>query len=434
MDQIYSRSTFRTVTSSLDWVEKDKNVDVSRSDHASITKLGIFASATGSYNPRWKDEIRSGSNATTSFTGIEYDAKTEFMSLIQDIAAFNPNSVPKDWSRYREISGHFYPNSIVSPPSPPSSVVTSVTNRCISRFIASCDSARSSFEAGQDFGEYKETLHSIKSPFESLRAKTLHYLNTLARSKSRLRGKVPSLIKVLSDSYLEWHFGVAPLISDIAQAAVDAGRFRYPVYPVHGSASERYSYIANSASSQAITLPSMSISINAHYDTQSYGVYSLRYKGAIRSGADDQSRISVIQAYQLYPRNWLPTAWDLLPYSWLADYFVNVGDLIRGLSFVTADLTWGCRTERIEQTQAWQLRGIDSLSPPVASPPWQVLHNKTEFYGGNGHFSAKTVNRRVLDGSDYIPRLEFKFPTSKYAAANIGAILVQRFKSLVPFF
>jgi hypothetical protein len=46
------------------------------------------------------------------------------------------------------------------------------------------------------------------------------------------------------------------------------------------------------------------------------------------------------------PEQFLPTAWELVPYSFLIDYFTNIGDIIAGWSSLLVPLKWANKTTR----------------------------------------------------------------------------------------
>jgi hypothetical protein len=59
--------------------------------------------------------------------------------------------------------------------------------------------------------------------------------------------------------------------------------------------------------------------------------------------------------------------------------------------------------------------------------------NSQSIFGGNAILKSRTVSRSTFSGDDLVPSLEFKIPTSKYPFLNVGALLLQRGRSLVPF-
>jgi hypothetical protein len=209
----------------------------------------------------------------------------------------------------------------------------------------------------------------------------------------------------------------------------DAGRFRFPVYPVHGGATGTFDS-SNTLTGMAesgycsIFKPSAYMKINSSY--------SVRFKGAIRTNTDN-GQIGRAQSLRLLPADWLPTAWDLLPWSWVADYFTNIGDIIQALSFPTSNLVWACETDRTINTVEYSdvfLVMKDWLPPDY----YWVQTPKFNCSGGSARFRFNNVNRSPVTGASLLPSFEFSIPTSKYPYFNLAAVLITRSKKLVPFF
>lgn len=384
------------------------------------------AHRSGVQNPHYKDEIRNGQDATTSLVGETWTHEITPYS-VQDSLSWENVGLPQDkHSRYSTSAGIYRYSTNPALIAVPPSVQAEVTNRCIMEFLSACEAAKSSFEAGQDIGEYKETIHSIHKPLSSLRSHINDYFDVLAK-KRRLVRVVASLPKVLADTYLEWRFGINPLVGDVAAAIADAGRFRFPVIPVKGHGHRIY------ASGTARYHPFIGATVGTYAcNVQSRASYSVRYKGAIRSRSNASGRIGIAQSLQLLPENWLPTAWDLLPYSWIADYFVNIGEIIRGLSFVSSDLVWACKTTLTSTVTEYSDLALET---PLAVPiPYHKTGGSYSGSGGRAKFSYRGVTRGALSPSGLLPTLTFQVPVSKYPFMNMGALMVSRAKSLVPYF
>jgi len=424
------RNTSTFVNKTIDSVF---NINSSTSGNVTAPNIRqtMTPSASGFRNPLWRTQISQGLNATTGFTGIDFSDDPDcFISVTEDIRDLrNADSAYRQTHDENDIRN---PSSISCPLSVsiPGSAVTDVTNRCLRQFLSSYHSIQSSFEAGQDFGEWKETLASVRHPLNSLRTSLLSYLSKLTKARKKVRG-VKALRKVLADTYLEFHFGWQPLAADAASLITDFARKRYAKYPISAKASTH-----STGSTRTLTI-SGCVSAFSNRLTHTYvetSTYKVRYKGGVRVrnlGANGQ--ISLAQSLQLTPDRWLPTAWDLLPYSWMADYFINIGDVIDSLSSsLFADLTWSCKTTRAEIHRQY---GDVSFAPP--SPPatgWHRESSERSCTGGTCEVWYREVGRSALVGSDLVASLQLKLPRSPWPFANIGAILLQKSKPLIPFF
>jgi hypothetical protein len=388
--------------------------------HRSPTLLGQrTSSASGTTNPEWRQIIRNGGNATTAFQGVEYPPS--------HISKFNAgyDNTSLEVSTGRTQSTHITTSGYwnVLPPEPddpPGAVTTKVTNRAIRKFLDEAKNVQSSVEAGQDLAEIKQTIESILHPMKTLKESMVSYLSALRKRKGAFKGPKHSLRKVVADTYLEYHFGWAPLVSDVKSIIEGLTKGRLPQMTVVGSASDTY---LGSWSSQFTGLDYVPFSVAQ--DTLLTYKYSVRFKGAVRTHCAMNGQVGILQDLQLTPKDWLPTLWDSLPWSWVVDYFVNVGEIYQGLTFMNSDLVWGCKTTRnVVRLKANDFRMV-GFSPPRDDGLFKdIVHNG---YAGGGavEYESRRVSRSSFVGSDLIPRLEFRVPVSKYPFFNIAAILSQ---------
>jgi len=382
---------------------------------------------TGERNPFWKDQIRHEQDATTAFSGTMLSGHSGLCFASAKLAyhdiAVGINTRESKWKYRGFLSYPIVPSTFTSLPG---DIQARVLNRCIARFLENCTSVRSSIEGGQDFGEYKETLRTILNPLGSLRNKIGSYFSSLRKAKKRYRNP-ETLRKVLGDTYLEFRFGINPLVSDVASLIADAGRFRFPTYPVSGKAHEKYDATASTQGMSLLQFPNgCTMQLNKHTE------YRVRYKGAIRSGAQASGQLSWAQSLRLLPEDWLPTAWDLLPFSWVADYFTNIGEIFNALSFVEGNIVWGCRTDRIINTVKYEGLTAATLSPPNPAI-WATTANESFAHGGESEFRYTSVQRSKLSHGDFLPAFVFRIPGGKYPYFNMTAVLSGYVRNLVPF-
>jgi len=398
-----------------------------------ISDAPVVDSLSGFYNPFWKDMVRRGQSATTIANGILHSTDGDaFISFGSEVRYVNGAGAmvryfkTDDWVVLPLLAG--------LPTDPPSATVTRVRNKAIRRFISACQDATTAFEAGQDFGEFHETLNGIHRPLNSLRDKLLSYLSSLEKVKRSSKNKI-YLSKALADTYLEFRFGWLPLADDVASAIVKCGQFRTPTVKVRGSGFEVHSPSVADLSLGPWMGTGYDNQLLPHCNIHTKSEYSMTYIGAVRSGADAGGRSSAARELQLLPRNWLPTAWDLLPYSWIGDYFTNVGDLISAMCFCWSDVAWGQKTERKVTRRTF---GEVSLLRPDPFAPLsgfkRDIFQPYTYPPSNPNQSITSFSRTPLTSSDLIPRLQFRIPTSKYPYYNLGALLLSRARRLVPFF
>lgn len=368
----------------------------------------------GDYNPFWRNQIKSGNNATTPSSGVRESFDSDFLDFFQVLQNVSQPWILQSCQLIGDGIPFGFPNAAFQ--NAPASIVTDVTNRAIRKFLDSCDTARSSIELGQDIGEIRETIRGIIHPLQSLREFTLTHLSNVLKQTKKLKSK-HSLAKVAADSFLEYKFGWAPLAADIGQAyaGLTNNKGHVDVQPVSGSAYDTFP-ISQTRGIQTISAGNFSV----RTDLIVTGSYSVRYKGGIRTGQAN-GRIGFAQMMQLDLPHFVPTIWDLLPYSWIADYFVNIGDILRALSFQTQNLTWGNLTIRTTNEYRYLSEMVDNYFMPA----WTKVVRTAS--GGNPSVSRVAFQRGVISPSDLYPQVQFKLPLGSLKPwENMTALMVSR--------
>jgi len=255
---------------------------------------------------------------------------------------------------------------------------------------------------GQVFaGEIREVIALLRNPFATA-AK-------LTQDLVKKRG-MKKFAKNAGDLWLEYRFGVLPLIADINSilelAAGVAEQQKHDSFKAFGQSTET-SNVMSSASSTGTTWHKEIITkLQAQHYIRCGVIFELLEKhetfaGRISDSFDDLSSIAV-------------SAWEFIPFSFLADYFVNINDLIVAGVTPRSSVSYTSSSAVLTREVTQIVRGLT----PGGDYRWQ----KQELIE-----PRKTVSRiRTVSRTNAllaIPPITFTLPGSNIRYANIAALL-----------
>lgn len=296
---------------------------------------------------------------------------------------------------------------------------TTADNRAKAKFIRKCSEAQSALQGQVVLGELTEALNMVRHPARSLRKGIDDYFDTL---KKRRRGNNATKKKVLSDTWLEYMFGWRPLISDIEAGSKALDNIR----------SRRHPYqmikVVESESVDVPTPPEYVPGMLSYYIAKKrYGTSTIVYRGIVNLNVNPG--ISMV-AENLGFRwdQFVPSLWELVPYSFLVDYFTNIGDIIQSWSYASSNLRWVSKTVIDEFTIEHQTAGF---SPDVLSlHPAQIVE-RIERHASSR--STARVVQRTANGGSLVPSLVFEVPGSDSLKwLNIAALATSQ-RRLTPY-
>jgi len=431
-----SKSTFKQSLQSLSYSEDGQYRYIAtdgsnfQDAHAPLRSIQVVQSSfSGNENPAWRDAIKRGADATTAASGISYKGTNSWISITYGHTLITAPGVTPSWysTEDSETAGYISRNTFPAFLSVPDSVRTDVNNRCIRKFLQQYTSATSSSNlTGRSIKHLKHDLHTLANPMAGIRNEISTYLSKLEKV-SKGRGKRSTVTKSIREAYLELTFGLQPFTEDVTDIVLDIGKFRYPSVPISASAHAKFS-----GSVIRIGFATFYIPAQIFQNIQLTSVYSVRLKGAVNTHADGSGNIGVLQSNRLLPKDWLPTAISILPYAWMANYFTNVSDVIDSWCFPVADLTWGCRTERIDCVS----KSADADFVPSSLPevPQGFVFARAPFctiYGGSSELTASQFTRGSIQTSDLVAKLQLKIPTQPKQWLNMMAAFAPRISGIV---
>jgi hypothetical protein len=329
-------------------------------------------SRIGTEKPEWRSIIRQGGNATTSYscgfqrlTPVQLSATATINDKNGPVFTKNRtlSGTPSFWRDYADF--------------PAGLSLTSADSTARLKFLQHYRQRRTQFQGGVFLGELAKTVKMLSSPAKSLRGAIDQYVTT---AKKRSRGmKKPH--RVIAETWLEYAYGWKPLIHDIEDAARIATAHPFDVF-------EKISGRGRSTIERVLT-PNLFTSswLRVLWSLVNEGYVDVKYKGAIRA---TNSPPPFPEQLGLSWSNVLPTAWELIPYSFLFDYFTNIGVVIEGISTGTIHLDWGYRASMKDRTVWLKNCTFD-----------QAYMNSIIPAGGSGHGSATMPDQKLETALSY---------------------------------
>lgn len=230
---------------------------------------------------------------------------------------------------------------------------TSAEIQASTKFFKALKEEQTAFDGGVFLGELGQTLRMLRNPAQAIRRGLDDYLNRVKKLGRRSRGESPKshrnrLGRTVSETWLEYVFGWSPLINDVKSAG-EALNKRLDRYDAS------YSIITGTGTQEMSICPTTTADSEGGVCGRTWRAYhtkvrTVRWKAELRNKAHTDKSADV-DLFGVSWRDLVPTAWELIPYSFLVDYFTNIGDVLSAWSTRTEDLTWWCKTVRDRYTK-----------------------------------------------------------------------------------
>lgn len=378
----------------------------------------------GINNPGWKQNLKARSQAGSPMT---VDVDYPFVE-VSSSAGMHYSTYPHGQQQQYDFStvgtrpppaGFSYPNNLAD-------WENVVRVKASSKFLKRLKEVDTQFQGGVFFGEIAPTLRMLVRPFGTLRDGLKGYFSA---AKRRVRLNRPNWRSVLRDTWLEYSFGWQPLLADIKDASLAAINLYTDIRRRRISAvvTEEYELPTSVVRGYLENLMVYDVYFS------NYVQYSVKYYGGIVPlpnsdlGIPSLKRIADASSFNLAA--FIPTLWELIPYSFLIDYFSNIGQVLEAYSTDTSQLQYVSMVEqRISgQKIRWDYLHQKTYDYVVGLPPYLPAPYETVALtrGVGSTYGSRHKNiLRWAYGSLTYPGLEFRLPMSAKQFANMGALLL----------
>lgn len=292
-------------------------------------------SAVGTKNPMWRHQVLNHIQAGTPYSKswLKLGMVTGHIS-----GSYTTNTTLQRSTSFI-ASGELFLDSLPPVPGVPDMSHLDIQARI--GFLKKCRRSQRQFQGGTFLGELREAIHMVKRPASSLRKGITAYLREAKKVSRRLhytdRGKIWTKL------WLEYNYGWRPLLHDIddaMNALADVNPY-VPDYIV-STAKDKF----NLGSSVLGTFVSgIIVSAGARFTEVASG--SVKYMGVVAWESENRAP-SWQSRWGLTASDFVPTVWELIPYSFIVDYFSNIGDIIDAMSFGRINLRWGVSSRKTQ--------------------------------------------------------------------------------------
>lgn len=359
----------------------------------------------------WRERIKRGLNATGYLNGTDVVVtKTPASSTKATKVGYGSGYIRQYFDGDPLWLDPYYPGAVSTPH------VVSADAVALSEFVSRIRSAQTKVQSLVMAGEMGKTCIALANSGKQLQTGVFAFVWDSYR---KLKREPPATLRkhwvsIVSDLWLTYVYGVQPTLQDIkglAEAGAQNDAAQNPRIFVQGKGKS-----ATFTGSSRHNLNLNSCIVEA---TSRRKVFAdCKYFGVVNAVIPNTANM----AQSLYGYDWsnvVPSIWELIPYSFIADYFTNIGEILSAWSLCQATVGWVSRTSRYGGINMV----TDSHDVTLKSPD-----DFSGYYPFTLQVETRTVDRRAL-ASVPVPSLVFSLPGPKQWV-NMAALGVTHVKAL----
>lgn len=368
--------------------------------------------------PDWIAKIRAGSQATGGLSATWDSQKPSPTSLSISYKVALTGAAAKDvyaeekWGTYGLTSSLFAFADKMGV----------ADNLARDALFKSAVGTRRALQGGVAIGEIREVMHMLRNPAQRLE-QSLFTLKEdyrkILKSIKRAKVNVRKTNDKLRGAYLEQAYGWAPLISQTKEAAEVLAEKQL------GMSREVQFVRSQNEQKSSRTTTQLSGSGNFQWfrNQKQERVDKVKYLAAL-TGVSPSPLLRTMSDLGFSPEDFIPTIWELIPYSFVADYFTNTGTVLDAWSHRSIGYGWAQKT-----TVSFRTSEIHLISNTSAYQNSQN-HYVTSLNERHGKVTRRqgTILRSEWDETDLSPTLHFEVPGIRQAFNTV--VLMDGFRRL----
>lgn len=357
----------------------------------------------GNSLPGYADIIRRRGNATTDRSVTFHNVHGESAFWLASRYGVTTNGVRKPITAVGSstIAANF--NGLYLPGAVAQTEVDSVASEAAIQFRKKCEERVVTFGGPVFLGELRETINFLKAPIpqiirhsRKLYREVERMVRRMPRSRRRTRRGQEILTERAQDHWLAYKMAILPLISDIESAIEAVKSYDKVVKLPVATHARRLVYIDQSATQ---------LLGGTRFNTRTAHA-SCYIKGALYAAAvpppGSLDRLQQITAmdFRGVVEGFASTVWNLIPLSFVADYFSNIGDIINMELTAGPELAWQSTSTVVERRRFGSLICAQPQMPGGSWEPKAPIN----YVRSNGFVDH---TEKVINRSNDLPEVRF---------------------------
>jgi len=389
-------------------------------------------SGTGVSN--YKQLIAEGANAASPFSCdlVKFVDVVPATGLTAD--AVDTFDASRSW--HETFTGFAHSPGVIGHLSASSSKADAIA---LKKIYSKIKSELSTLSGASSLAELGDVIRQFGKPFDAIIDLTNKRLNRLELERRGLKGttvfRKARWAQIVAATWLEYAFGLAPLISDTRKAAEALGRWKLEnevgthlsdgLFHLRSRIVSRGEdeFASHEILRDSPPLTNFVFDIRTKVTTVARVQYCCGLQASIQAQVGSTDRLQQLLGFT--PQDWLPAAWEVVPWSWLVDYFTNVGEILNAAATSTAGVTWITKTVSTV-TEYKSVAVLDAAATKAGFNVGSWLGTSVTGTSGGSWKQVRTTVERTIPLTLGVPPLYIRLPDKWGQLANMAAVLLSK--------